>query len=210
MNITARLCNIMAADRNIAPVDVVATYWALLEIDRDLANWASSLSPRFDYQRVALREHGTAFPGSYDVYGNHIAAANLNRYRCVRIETNEQTLRYVEFCAVALRTVGEDVDVHRQRAMIVMNKMVEDICYSVHFFLKNDALRDQPAADEMSDTTMYGATALIEPLLFAAKKDRLPPLRYHWVIAQIARVTQHAGITQVGLSEESGGGTTWS
>jgi len=207
MDITARLCNILAADRNKASVDVVATYWALLEIDRDLAKWASNLSPRFDYRRVALREHGTAFLGSYDVYGNHIAAANLNRYRCIRIETNEQILRYVELAADALQTAGEDVNIHRQRATIVLNKMVEDICYSVHFFLTTEASRDQPAAGGMSDTTMYGATVLIEPLLFAAKKDRLPPLRYQWVIAQIAAVTQHAGIAQVGSLRGSKAGT---
>lgn len=201
MEIAARLCSLLASNQNDDHPDVVATYRSLATIERDLAQWGLHLPPKFHFERVITKLSGPTLLDRYDIYETHLAAAIMNRYRCIRIETNKQMLQYAELHTSALQVASEEVALYQQQAMSCITAMSEDICYSVYYFLDHGSLQVYGKSSD-SDLTMYGSTAVISPLYFAANPKRISPTMYQWVLGQIARIAGGTGVMRAGLLEE--------
>ncbi|KAK5113609.1 hypothetical protein LTR85_010838 [Meristemomyces frigidus] len=190
LDIAARLSTVPTLGNNYEMTALLAAYHASVAIERDLADWAASLTSRFLFRRVTGKQSDETLLATHDIYETHIAAAHLNRYRCIRIGVNEKILRFTELISARLPEADKDIISQQQQSLACIVRLSEDICYSVRFFLDRG---EAHLSREGSGPSMYASTTILPPLYIAANKDRVAPHMYQWILAQITNITRASG-----------------
>ena len=172
--------------------NVKATYESLLDLDKSLAAWSSTSGERFTFNRLVMS--GGAPLEYHDIYDCHISAVVWNRYRRIRIQTNELILR----CTTAMRELRLTNDTQTElicrQASCTLSQLSEDICYSVPFLLDPGAQVTPWHGRQRGDGPIFGGTSVIVPLSLAANRERVSPAMYEWIIEQMAIISLNAGI----------------
>lgn len=188
-----QLCILTSPQYNVAFPDIRATHRALVDLDSDLDKWTENLNERFAFSRFDSKS--TAALKNYDVYNTHIAAVIWNSYRTIRIQANEQILRYAQLIIYSSRTTpGDGVTTSQVQALGTMSKLAEEICYSVPYFLDRSVWARDESKRIGNEITMYGGSAIIVPLSLAANEEWVSPRMYQWMASQIGRITESTGI----------------
>lgn len=198
MLLTSRLSSLLCAGREELPVDLIATLRSCLALDVDLVGWTLTLPRRYNFWRRSRPvdlEAATSCAFN-DVYENHLAAAVWNRYRYVRILTNEQIVHYARQVTPAGHAAHDQIAHMSQQATVCIRKLSEDICYSVESCLDYSSSSDQDTDISDGRFSMYWGSATLEPLLLAANEERVGPAMFLWIIAQVKRIAKDTGIVR--------------
>lgn len=193
LGLASKLCVLSSLECSVDFSNIEAIYRSLVALDNGLAAWPATLSERYAFCRIDSGSSKSL--DYYDVYDCHVAAVIWNRYRRIRIQTNERILHYAQL----LTRPGQEIDNERAysqwRAISTMSKLSEDICYSVPFFLNKGVSTGRGIDTVCDEMTVHGGTSVIVPLSLAANEERVSPSMYRWMVSQIERIENDTGIS---------------
>jgi hypothetical protein len=130
-DIMARLCNVRHLI-HIQAGESPETVALAFSIDADLEAWAASLPSLYSYKTIAAQQgpHGT-FGYDRHVYQDFSIAGAWNAWRSARILTTEAVIAWLMRYGERQTSTPEYI-----RCKLLQDKMSNDICASVSFFLK--------------------------------------------------------------------------
>lgn len=194
MDITARLCVLFAPISTMDRDAAVATYTALVAVEDELKQWHQRLTPIFNLERWQTAAD-PVFPFQIISY-NHIAASVINRYRCVRIQANEQILELIEARGEDLVAGGASIRDQETLSTATIIRLSHDICSNMPFSLGYLPDDDDAEMAGMRDSSMYAGIINLMPLYFASNPKRVPMAMFEWVMDKIERIVKETGIAK--------------
>ncbi|KAF2166933.1 hypothetical protein M409DRAFT_54695 [Zasmidium cellare ATCC 36951] len=198
LEMSARLCLALnAVDRAATIEDHVSIFHALVALENEIVAWENSLSWRFDVSKQPIENPDKSFLRFQESYLNRLAGSSRNRYRCVRIVINEEIVRLAETHPQILDLAGADAPFTVERAKATILSMSQEICQSVPYFLGQDSCRDW-REESLDPPTMFGGSAMLMPLYFAANPKRISPAMHQWLLQQVSRIGRETGLSKVG------------
>jgi hypothetical protein len=174
---------------------------ALLALDAEYADWASTCPPQFIYSTVNLTERSDeVFSDHYHVYASIWMAKIWNGYRCVRILINELLVDQLNHLlkrpksSLPIRSNGTSP---LENQILASNSIIlqlsHDICASVPYCLGYDNALD-PALREPPKSA--SGNLLLWPLYSAAVTGMVSPMMRDWVAGRLMLIAEVIGIKQ--------------
>lgn len=162
---------------------------SVLAIEQALAMWPSTLTEDYKFHRLPAPTSRHAYLGHYDTYSNDVVASTWNRYRCLRMLTNELLIQHrpPECQAEGEGGGGSGFAIVQRPTLSTTHQLAEDICYSMAYFLRGPATSARDVAVDDEIVTVYGSTAL-GPLLFWVDQRLIPAHVREWARGQIDMV----------------------
>lgn len=198
LELSARLCMMLEAiDRAESTKDIADIFHILVSLENEITVWENSLSWRFDVSKQPIANPDKSFLRYQESYLNRLAGSSRNRYRCVRIVINEEIVRIAETHPEVMSIAGADAPFTVERAKATIQSMSQEICQSVPYFLGQDSYRDW-REESLDPPTMFGGSAMLMPLYFAANPKRISPAMHQWLLQQVSRIGKETGLSKVG------------
>ncbi|KAK4496373.1 hypothetical protein PRZ48_012353 [Zasmidium cellare] len=198
LEISARLCSLLhAVDRTETIESIVEIFHGLVALEHEIAAWEQALSWRFDVSKQPIENPDKSFLRYQESYLNRLAGSSRNRYRCIRIAINEEILHLAETRPHLLDLAGPSAPFTLERAKATILTMSQEICQSVPYFLGQDSCRDW-REESLDPPTMFGGSAMLMPLYFAANPKRISPAMHQWLLQQVSRIGRETGLSKVG------------
>lgn len=187
--LASRFCNLRVPLKDDAVTDQCTVIAMILELDAELAAWATQLPRGWEYAIIDTpdRTEGV-YERSYHVYLDFWHATIWNNYRCVRILLNEMLLDKLDHLNISTYTPvfrSVTLQTHRHRSCATVSRLVSDICASVPFHLTHAYLQPAPAA---------AGFFLLWPLYVVGAMVDVPDAPRLWVIDRLEYIRCTTGI----------------
>jgi hypothetical protein len=172
-----------------------------LEIDNELAVWATTCSPAYRYRTVTVEEKSEdLYFDYYHIYSCISSATVWNDYRVVRILVNELLLQHSrkimqeEFESTDAETLSSFLYqlVHDSASITV--QLAGDICSTVPFCL-GFSLKNSQAPKMKHFPKAITGCHLVWPLYIATRTEFGPEMR-EWAISRLRGISENMGIKQ--------------
>jgi hypothetical protein len=176
---------------------------AALQIDSDLAAWATECPLHYVYNTITMKERSeSVFADYYHVYPNIWIATTWNHYRSIRMLVNELILEHLSHLnqnQFVYQDPGQDFSILYENRMLfsksVLVQMTQDICASVPYYLNyqdpgrtDDPINNPPKA--------AGGNLLLWPLYTAAVTEVVSDVMRSWVVGRLKAIAEIMGIRQ--------------
>ncbi|KAL3465879.1 hypothetical protein BJX64DRAFT_296757 [Aspergillus heterothallicus] len=166
-----------------------------LRLDADLASWADSLEPHWQYtiaQAHSPSTHSKDIPFPYHNTLYHIylflAAATLwNHYRQARITLHEMLRPMLSSMSTLPLSGVFDAEQTLSQSRIITTNLIHEICASVPFFFASDEAR------------FVAVARLPWPLFVAAGCVESSPYTKGWIVRVLEVLAKSTGVRQAGI-----------
>lgn len=186
LDLASEFCAISLSEHQSGRSAAEETYQSLLTLDDRMAAWPLTLSGKYAICRTETGDSSGLYWN--DTYDCHVAAVVWNRYRRVRIKTNQQIIHHAR-----LHTKTNQGTLRELWATSTIAKLSEDICYSVPFLL-GGGRGFRVTKGHGGNITIYGGTSVVVPLLLAAREGGVSPAMHDWITNQLGKISQDVGV----------------